>query len=274
MSHVPKRVACACLLLCAGWSATGTEAQRNAKPLFDPTQWQAASDDKLDALRGGFQIGANLAVSFGFVRSVTINGDLVSETRFTLPDLSNITADQAKLVNAALAQAHIVQNGAGNTVGTPTPTTTARAPASPAAPGAADPVPTAPGSTGATGVVAQAPSPQLPTPSLTAPSAPAAHSGAGISTAAAAPSALPTSPTPTPQPAPSLSPPSGLASLAGAPNAPGLPSSMTVVQNTLNNQTIQSLTVIDTSANSLGMLRAIQSQRSLRDALVGAIGVR
>jgi hypothetical protein len=194
---------------------------------FDATAWHAASDALLDTLRGGFDFGGGLAISFGFMRSVTINGDLVSQIRFNLPDLSHITVDQAKLVSDALTQAHIIQNGAGNSA-------PASGTGSNAAPIASVPV---------------ASTPVVDVPSASAPTAVVAPT---VSQAAA-----------------TISPPS-VSPLSNSSLGTGV--SSTIVQNSLSNQILQSLTVIDTGVNSLGILRAIHIQGALRDALLGAIG--
>ncbi len=177
MLNLPARWSCACALL---WAAGGALAADGptASP-FLATAWQAVDDEVLDQMRGGFElssVGSGLAVSFGFVRSVMINGDLVSQTRFSLPDLGHISADQAKLASDALAQAQIVQNGLSNSV--------------------------------------------------------------------------------------------------GANNLPVNLGATTVVQNSLSNQNIQTLTQIDAGVNSLGLLRSLNLQGVLQDALVGALRVR
>jgi hypothetical protein len=46
----------------------------------------------------------------------------------------------------------------------------------------------------------------------------------------------------------------------------------TVIQNSLNNQEIRSLTVIDATVNTLGALKALNFAASMRDALNGAAG--
>jgi hypothetical protein len=175
---MPTRLICLCLLLAAGVPVRGGEpGAAGGKKAFVAEAWAAVSDDNLEALRGGFEINTGLSVSFGFVRSVSINGDLVSQTRFTLPDLSHITEDQAKAVSAALAGANIVQNGTGNSVGTNNTT----------------PI-----------------------------------------------------------------------------NLPPI----TVVQNSLDNQSIQTMTVVNAGVNSLGILKSINTQSVLRDALLSAVGTR
>ena len=48
----------------------------------------------------------------------------------------------------------------------------------------------------------------------------------------------------------------------------------TVIQNSLNDQWIQTLTVINAGVNSLGLLNAINTQNVLKEALLGSIGIR
>jgi hypothetical protein len=175
------RFVCLCAVL---WAANAAHADADAPPLpgretLVAQAWRVADDAQLEAMRGGFELGSlvpGLAVSFGFARSVSINGERVFEMRFNLPDLAHITTDQAKQVSAVLAHAMVVQNGLGNSVGSGT---TQR----------------------------------------------------GLGTA-------------------------------------------TVVQNSLNNQNIQTLTQIDAGVNSMGLLRSILTRGTLRDALMDAIGVR
>lgn len=140
-----------------------------------PHEWKAASDEYLDSLRGGFHAGRGLMVSFGLDRSVTINGELVSKMSFNLPDVAQITAEQAKAVRQTLAGAGIVQNGARNVLD------------------------------------------------------------------AGSPSELP---------------------------------AKTVIQNSLNDQTIQSLTVLNTTVSSLGLFKAISFQTALKDALLASVRMR
>ena len=78
------------------------------------TLWEPVSDVRLDQMRGGFEWSPGLVVSFGFLRSVSINGELVSQARFTLSDLTHVSADEARSVQEAfskgLAGASVVQN--------------------------------------------------------------------------------------------------------------------------------------------------------------------
>ncbi len=152
------RLACLCTALWAISLAQADEPQVQPRQAFEASDWHMAEDSVLDSLRGGFEVStvnAGLAISFGFLRSVTINGELVSQAAFNLPDLSRISVEQAQQVSEALA-------GLGST---------------------------------------------------------------------------------------------------------------SVVQNSLNNQSIQTLTQIDAGVNSLGLLHSINSQGVLRDALLGAAGL-
>lgn len=179
MLQFPLRLLCACTLVWAAGTARAEEPQDSGREAFVAYDWQAAGDAQLDALRGGFELSSvspGLAVSFGFARTVSINGDVVAQTRFTLPDLAHISAEQARQVTDALGHAQLVQNGLGNSVG-------------------------------------------------------------------------------------SGNVPVGLAAAS-------------IVQNSLNNQNIQTLTQIDAGVNSMGMLHSMNTQGALRDALMGAIGAR
>lgn len=48
----------------------------------------------------------------------------------------------------------------------------------------------------------------------------------------------------------------------------------TFIQNTLNDQAIRSLTVVNTATNSMDLFKGLNTQFMLRDALVNAIGPR
>ncbi|RDS85079.1 hypothetical protein DWU98_03850 [Dyella monticola] len=72
------------------------------------------SKDKLDAVRGGFDLGNGLQVSFGIQRAVYVDGNLVAYVNVTIPDLAHITAQQATSLAEALGTVD-VQVGKGNT---------------------------------------------------------------------------------------------------------------------------------------------------------------
>lgn len=70
--------------------------------------------DRLEALRGGFELPSGLQASFGFERVVYLNGELVATARVSIPDIGAITPEQARaLANAR--QTTLLQVGQGNT---------------------------------------------------------------------------------------------------------------------------------------------------------------
>lgn len=70
--------------------------------------------DRLEGLRGGFELPSGLQASFGFERVVYVNGELMATTSINIPDISAITPDQAQAL-AAARQTTLVQVGEGNT---------------------------------------------------------------------------------------------------------------------------------------------------------------
>lgn len=75
----------------------------------------AASSKRLDAVRGGFDTGSGLLVSFGIERAVYVNGNLVTSTSLNIPDIGQMSAQQASALAAATSTISVVQNGPGNT---------------------------------------------------------------------------------------------------------------------------------------------------------------
>lgn len=174
----------------AGHGANGPG--REQRP-FVPEAWQAISEDQLAQLRGGFDLGAGLTVSFGVARTVLVNGEVMSRMSFNLPDLRNVTPEQARAAATAMGQLNLVQQGAGN------------------------------------GVAVASPPPSRPALSagLAAPAQATWQAGGG-----------------------------------------------TVIQNTLDNQLLQQMTVLNTSVNSLGLLKMGHARATLQDAVLGALGQR
>ncbi|TWI03830.1 hypothetical protein IP90_01646 [Luteimonas cucumeris] len=70
--------------------------------------------DRLESMRGGFDLPSGLQASFGFERVVYLNGELMATTRVHIPDISAITPEQAQAL-AAARQTTLVQVGEGNT---------------------------------------------------------------------------------------------------------------------------------------------------------------
>lgn len=133
----------------------------------------AVSNRRLDGMRGGFDTGESLQVSFGIQRAVYINGNLVTSTSVNIPDVGQINAAQASALASVTNTVNVIQNGPGNSF---------------------DPAPL----THATGA--------------------------------------------------------------------------TVIQNSLNNQNIQTLTTVSAAVNSLDAFKNLNLQNTLQSALTGSIG--
>ncbi|WP_114238301.1 hypothetical protein [Dyella sp. C9] len=80
----------------------------------DLAGWTPVSADTLDDMRGGYDVGEGLEVSFGIDRAVYVNGNLVTSTSFNIPDVAHITAAQAAAMEAALNSVTVVQIGPNN----------------------------------------------------------------------------------------------------------------------------------------------------------------
>ena len=74
----------------------------------------AVGDNTLDGLRGGFDPGNGLMVTFGISRAVYINGGLVTQTTLNFGQLNNMNAAQAAQLSKQMASLNLVQNGPGN----------------------------------------------------------------------------------------------------------------------------------------------------------------
>jgi hypothetical protein len=178
-------------------------------------RWRPVSEQRLADARGGFDV-AGLKASFGFERTISIDGVATTVARLQIPDISKITQAQAASLEAATRSIFVIQNGAGNSVANaPNITGTQAAAVTPAAAPVTSPAPGAP--------VASTPLP---------------------------PSASPSAPLPL--------------------QAASAASAATIVQNSLNDQYIQSVTTLSTSVNSLGTFRALDWQASLQEALIRA----
>lgn len=68
--------------------------------------------ERLEALRGGYQLPSGLSIAVGLERSVRVNGELVVAQRVQIPDLARITPDQAQQL-ASLTQGQTVTVGTG-----------------------------------------------------------------------------------------------------------------------------------------------------------------
>ena len=123
MKHLSNLCCCAAasLWLMAGGLLCGNSfaATQGASPVrpagADGSRWVTVGDKTLDRMRGGFDLGGGLTVSFGITRAVYINGALVTATSFNIDNLSAITSAQIAQVNKQIAAAPngVVPSGAG-----------------------------------------------------------------------------------------------------------------------------------------------------------------
>lgn len=98
--------------------------------------WTAAPDTQLENMRGGFGPAPGLLVSFGIVRTVRVDGDIVARTAVHIEDLRSITVTQARQLSEQILATTLVQVGSGNVVQASAP-----AASRPASTGAAAPAP-------------------------------------------------------------------------------------------------------------------------------------
>lgn len=81
----------------------------------------AVPDAQLDTIRGGFDFGNNLLASFALERTVLVNGVQALRTTISIPDVANITSQQASQLQSAL-QTTVVSVG-NNSVSSAVPAT-------------------------------------------------------------------------------------------------------------------------------------------------------
>ena len=116
---VTRAVRCALCVLLIHLSGLAQAAPGDGGGHGEGEDWLAMSDGQLDEMRGGFSVQPGVMVSFGIMRTVQINGVLVSSSGFQIADLRSITAAQAEHLGKQTAAVSLIQNGAGNTFTTP-----------------------------------------------------------------------------------------------------------------------------------------------------------
>lgn len=72
--------------------------------------------ETLDGARGGFEVAGGLNLALGIERVVSVNGEVLSRTNISIPDLAAMTSDQARLAQDALGAAKLIQLGNNNFV--------------------------------------------------------------------------------------------------------------------------------------------------------------
>ncbi|QNK02002.1 hypothetical protein [Dyella telluris] len=97
----------------AGWASA--LADDSPTTPADGSGWVPVSEQTLDETRGGFDVGNGLMASFGINRAVYVNGNLVTQTSFNVPDIARMTTTQASAMSSALNAMSITQIGPNNT---------------------------------------------------------------------------------------------------------------------------------------------------------------
>ncbi|PXV61716.1 hypothetical protein SAMN04487785_103121 [Dyella jiangningensis] len=112
------RILCLSSIFCVG-AAYGMSARAHeaaAAPVAAADAgWNPVSQEVLDGMRGGYDVGNGLVASFGIDRAVYLNGNLVTQTSFNVPDVAHMTATQAAAMASALNAMSITQVGPNNT---------------------------------------------------------------------------------------------------------------------------------------------------------------
>jgi hypothetical protein len=204
--------------------------------------WEPLSAEALDRLRGGFVDLSGIKISFGLQRMVWLNGELVQSLALNVPDLGSLRKGSIGAVSVQ-----------GPPPVTPVPVSAAIA--------------TQPGAVTQPQSAAVQATPAQPQPTPVQPTTPAVQSSlAPTSTASAAggsTSVLPGSVTSVIQNGPgNVVMPDVLKNLG-----PGV---FTVVQNSLNGQTIQGLTVVNAQVSGLGSVLRNNTFLDLHLTLRGA----
>lgn len=107
------RLGIAVLLVAMAWPCTAADPAGTATGSLGP-EWVAVAPERLERMRGGFELPSGLALSFGIERVVYVNGDLVATASVHIPDIARMTAAQAQGL-AEMNQGMLVQVGGGNT---------------------------------------------------------------------------------------------------------------------------------------------------------------
>lgn len=200
---------------------------------------QPVSDSSLDRARGGFDLGGGLVASFGLQEETYINGLLVMSTSINIPDISKITQQQAAALASTLDGLSLVQNGVGNRVDSGKATATPN-----------------PGSSASNGVVVGH-VPNQPSSIAPAVDAPPEALGVPVLGGSYVASAVTRNTLSAAAAASALTQGEGLAQ---------------IIQNTLNNQSIQTLTTLNVSVNTLQALRQMNLQSTLQSAQMLSFG--
>lgn len=100
------------LLITWGFIAAGSGAIAFADD-FSFAKAPPVSDQALDEVRGGFETPANLRASLSLTRAAYVNGELVANLSVKIPDIGNMTSEQASQLGDTAGML-LIQNGPNN----------------------------------------------------------------------------------------------------------------------------------------------------------------
>jgi hypothetical protein len=109
LKHACKALAAALL---AG--ACGAALAQQPAAVIGADEWAPVDTAVLDDARGGFEMPGGLNISLGIERVVSVNGEVLSRTNVSIPDVASMNADQLIQARDALGTARLIQIGGGN----------------------------------------------------------------------------------------------------------------------------------------------------------------
>ena len=228
-------------------------------------KWKPVAQARLEESRGGFDV-AGLQVGFGIDRAVFVNGALAVATSITIPNISSITSAQAAQLAQALAPVTVAITGANSIA-------SAAIAAAQAATGQAGQA----GQSATTAAIGAAASAQGAAGVAASTSTAAASGGIAQATGAAgvaqqqAATAVAAAGTVVTNGLLTVIQ-NGAANTANVGSVANMPA--TVIQNTLNNQNIQSLMTINASVNTLAAFRAQMANTALNSVIPTMAGMK
>jgi len=233
-------------------------------------KWKPVAQARLDESRGGFDVGGGLQVGFGIDRAVFVNGALAVATSITIPNISNITSAQAAQLAQALAPVTVAVTGANSVASAAIAAAQAAAAAAQGAAGQAGQSSMA-AANGAAGSAQGAAGAAASSSAAAATGGVAQATGAaGLAQQAAATATAATGTVVTNGLLTVIQ--NGAANTANVGAVSNVPA--TVIQNTLNNQNIQSLMTINASVNTLAAFRSQMANTALNSVIQRMAGMK
>lgn len=113
LTHACRALA-ATLLAGACGAALAQEAASRQTAVIGADEWAPVDSATLDGARGGFEAPGGLNISLGIERVVSVNGEVLSRTNVSIPDVASMNADQLLQARDALGTARLIQIGGSN----------------------------------------------------------------------------------------------------------------------------------------------------------------